>query len=85
MCGNCVLQKTDEECFCCQEHPLLVEELGRKQLPCICDKPGLDAYIVHKPALEMAFIDSMIRRQVKGPAPEGELSNRYLASLQLYI
>ncbi|MGH0136531.1 UNVERIFIED_CONTAM: hypothetical protein FKN15_035862, partial [Acipenser sinensis] len=57
----------------------LIKDLGTRKmlsLKCIPDKAELDTYIVHKPTLEMAYIDTMIKRQVKGSAPNGEFSNR---------
>ncbi len=72
-CGNCVVQKTDDECFCCQEHELLKEKLSDKQ--CVAQLENLEAYVCYNPSLEMAFIDGMIRNILKGSAPE-KLSTR---------
>lgn len=73
-CGKCTVQKTDIECYCCKEHELLSDRM--EGLTCFTLKDRLEEYIVHKPALEMAFIDAMIKNFVRGPAPEGELSNK---------
>lgn len=73
-CGECTSQKTDVECYCCKEHELLADRIG--DLQCITQTENLDQYIVHKPSLEMAFINAMLQKFVKGPAPEGELTNK---------
>ncbi len=75
-CGNCVVQKTDDECFCCQEHELLKENLSDKQ--CVTQLENLESYVCHKPSLEMAFIvayNQKYPKLLKGSAPE-ELSTR---------
>ena len=79
-CGQCTVQKTDVDCYCCREHELLADRMDG--LMCFTMTDNLDQYIVHKPSLEMAFINSMIQKFVKGPAPEGELSNK---SVYLFI
>lgn len=72
-CGKCVVQKTDDECYCCKEHELLIEQ--SYTLKCATDIDNLEEYVAHKPSLEMAYIHGMIKRCLKGPAPQ-ELSNR---------
>ena len=75
--GNCAKQKSDIENYCCKEHELGLEIVDEAEVEYITLKPQLEEYVAHKPALEMLFIDCMIRRFVKGPAPR-ELSNRYI-------
>ncbi len=69
-CGNCVTQKTDEECFCCHEHELALETISDENILCLTQKDGLDSYVAHTPSLEMLFVDCMIRRFVKA-SPTG--------------
>ena len=72
-CGNCVVQQTDDECYCCKDHELLVHYLN--SVNCATDIADLEEYVAHKPSLEMAFVNGMIRRCLKGPVPQ-QLSNR---------
>ena len=74
-CGHCVRQKTNNECFCCTEHELITGKLDG--IGCITAKTGLDQYVVHRPSLEMAFIDAMIKKHVRETAPQ-QLTNRYV-------
>ena len=72
--GNVLYKKTDAECFCCREHDLLADRF--KTLICATDiaTGNLEAYSTQKSSLEMAYIDRMIKRYLKGPAAT-ELSN----------
>lgn len=72
-CQKCVVQKTDAECYCCKEHELLIDRL--KTLICATDIAHLEEYVAHKPSLEMAYIDGMIKRYLKGPAPPRALKS----------
>ncbi len=76
-CGHCTRQKTDDECYCCKEHELLSGRMDGLQ--CFTAKSDLQDYVAHRPSLEMAFIDAMIKKHVRGPAPD-QLSNR-----QVYV
>ncbi len=67
-CGRCVKQKTDDECFCCTEHKLIVDKMDN--IECICEKEGISEYIAHRPSLEMAFIDELIKKNLRGPVLE---------------
>lgn len=53
------------------------------------DKPGLETHVAHKPALEVAYVQAMIARHVRGPTPEGELksvsSRLYTEYMPVYI
>jgi hypothetical protein len=72
-CGQCVKQKTDDECYCCKEHELITEKMDG--IECFTNKTDIDQYVAHRPSLEMAFIDAMIKKHVHGPAPE-QLTNK---------
>ena len=73
-CGRCLVPKSDAEYFCCKDHELLADR--SKTFICATDFfSNLEAYVSHKPSLEMVYIDGMIKRYSKGPAAE-ELSNR---------
>ena len=67
-CGHCLWQKTNNECFCCKEHELITGKLDG--LDCITTKSGLDQYVVHRPSLEMAFIDAMIKKHLRKTVPQ---------------
>ena len=64
-------QKTDDECYCCKEHELLVDRMVG--LVCFTDIPDIEEFVAHRPSLKMAFVDAMIKKYVRGPE---ELSNR---------
>ena len=74
-CGHCLQQKTNNECFCCKEHELITGKFDG--LDCITAKSGLDQYVVHRPSLEMAFIDAMIKKHARETVPQ-QLTNRYV-------
>ncbi len=74
-CGHCRSRKSDEECFCCKEHELALDIMDSTQIQCLTEKNDLESYVAHRPSLEMLFVDCLIRRFVRGPAPE-QLSNR---------
>ena len=65
--GHYVKQKTDDECYCCQEHKLLTELMDYIQ--CINDKNEFEQYVACMPSLEMTFIDAITKKHVRGPAP----------------
>ncbi len=82
-CGRCVTQKTDIECFCCRESELCLDLIDGS-LKCLTEKAELASYVAHQPSLEMMYIDGMIRRFLKGPAPS-QLSNRSGVLTYLYV
>ena len=65
-------RKPTNECFCCEEHELITGKLD--ELDCITTKSGLDQYVVHRPSLEMAFIDAMIKKHLRKTVPQ-QLTN----------
>ena len=76
-CGKCVTQKTDPECYCCMEHELLLDRLTDRELQCFTDMAKVRDYVAHKPSLETAYIQGMMRGSLRGPAPaEGEFTNK---------
>jgi hypothetical protein len=76
-CGKCTRQNTDGECYCCMEHELLLERIHQREIKCFTEYPRLEEYVAHKPSLEMAYIQGMMRGSLRGPAPdEGEFTQK---------
>ena len=68
-CGHCLRQKTNNECFYYKKkHKLITGKLDG--LDCITTKSGLDQYVVHRPSLEMAFIDVKIKKHLRKTVPQ---------------
>ena len=71
-CGSCTKHRADMQrmVLLLRAYVLLIDMIKASNLTCFTQAARLEEYVLHKPALQMAFIDAMVKKYVKGPAPE---------------